>query len=134
MTVVQKVFGFKGRLRRRDYWLIILAKYAVAITLGAIVGGVTGDTGTEFGPINILQLVLFVPSVWVSIAITLKRCHDRDKGGGWVVFFWFLPIVGWVWGLVELGFLDGTQGPNSYGKSPKDIGGNTDRELEQVFA
>jgi uncharacterized membrane protein YhaH (DUF805 family) len=134
VTVVQKVFGFEGRLRRRDYWLIILGKYAVAITLGAIIGATTGDTGEDFGPIKILQLVLLLPSFWISIAIALKRCHDRNKGGGWVAFFWLVPIVGWIWGLIEMGFLDGTQGPNSYGKSPKGVGGDTDRELERVFA
>jgi uncharacterized membrane protein YhaH (DUF805 family) len=65
-------------------------------------------------------------------AIALKRCHDRDKGGGWVAFFWLVPIVGWIWGLVELGFLDGTQGRNSYGKSPKGIGSAD--PLAEVFA
>lgn len=135
MTVMQKLFGFEGRLRRRDYWLIILAKYVVSFVLGAVVFAVTGATGEGgFDAIRVLQLALFVPSLWISIAITLKRCHDRNKGGGWVAFFWLVPIVGWIWGVVELGFLDGTQGPNAYGKSPKGVGGATDRELDRVFA
>lgn len=136
MTVVQKVFGFEGRLRRRDYWLIILGKYAVTIALLLLVGAVTGDfgDGTGFGPFKMVQVGLWIPSFWVSVAIALKRCHDRDKGGGWVAFFWLVPIVGWIWGLVEMGFLDGTQGPNSYGKSPKGVGGDTDSELARVFA
>ena len=135
MTIVQKVFGFEGRLRRRDYWLIILAKYVVSITIFLVVLAVTGDTGGNgFGPLKIAQFAMMVPSLWISIAITLKRCHDRDKGGGWVAFFWLVPIVGWIWGLVELGFLDGTQGRNSFGKSPKDIGGEPSDKLADVFA
>jgi uncharacterized membrane protein YhaH (DUF805 family) len=135
MTLMHKLFGFEGRLRRRDYWLIILAKYAVSFVLGGVVFAVTGDTGDTgeaFGPIKMLQILLFVPQLWISIAIALKRCHDRDKGGGWVAFFWLVPIVGWIWGIVELGFLDGTQGRNSYGKSPKGIGAAD--PLAEVFA
>ncbi len=135
MTLMQKLFGFEGRLRRRDYWLIALGKFAVSFAVGVVVFAVTGDTGQNgFGPINIAQLVLFLPSAWISIAITLKRCHDRDKSGGWVAFFWLVPIVGWIWGIVELGFLDGTQGRNRYGKSPKGIGGETDSKLAEIFA
>jgi uncharacterized membrane protein YhaH (DUF805 family) len=33
-----------------------------------------------------------------------------------------LTIVGALWPLIELGFLDGTQGPNKFGPSPKGIG------------
>lgn len=136
MTVIQKVFGVEGRLRRRDYWLIVLGKYVVTVVLLLMVGAATGDFGdrTGFGPFRMVQVGLWIPSLWISIAIALKRCHDRNKGGGWVAFFWLVPIVGWIWGLVEMGFLDGTQGPNRYGKSPKGIGGDTDRELERVFA
>ncbi|KQY92453.1 hypothetical protein ASD21_13710 [Caulobacter sp. Root1455] len=133
MTLMQKLFGFEGRLRRRDYWLIIVGKYVVSFMVGVLVFAATGDTGQNgFGAVNIAQLVLFVPSLWISIAIALKRCHDRDKGGGWVAFFWLVPIVGWIWGFIELGFLDGTQGRNSYGKSPKGIG--SAEPLAEVFA
>jgi uncharacterized membrane protein YhaH (DUF805 family) len=134
MTVVQKVFGFEGRLRRRDYWLIIVGKFLASMLLLLVVGAATGDFGdrTGFGPFRVAQVALWAPSLWISIAIALKRCHDRDKGGGWVAFFWLVPIVGWIWGIVELGFLDGTQGRNSYGKSPKGIGSAD--PLAEVFA
>jgi len=132
MTLMQKLFGFEGRLRRRDYWLIILGKYAFSFVLGGVIFAVTGDTDERFGPVKMAQLLVIAPSLWISIAIALKRCHDRDKGGGWVAFFWLVPVVGWIWGIVELGFLDGTQGRNSYGKSPKGIG--SDEPLAEVFA
>jgi uncharacterized membrane protein YhaH (DUF805 family) len=133
MTIWQKVFGFEGRLRRRDYWLIFLAKFAVSIVVAVVVIAITGDTGENgSGPLQITEYAMMIPSFWISIAISLKRCHDRDKGGGWVAFFWLVPVVGWIWGLVELGFLDGTQGRNSYGKSPKGIG--AEQPIAEVFA
>ena len=135
MTWTHKIFGFSGRLRRRDYWLIGIGKFLVYLVLLLVVAAVTGDFGDrDLGPFKIAQLVLFFPSIWISIAIALKRCHDRDKGGGWVAFFWLVPVVGWIWGGVEMAFLDGTPGPNSYGKSPKGVGGDTDSELARVFA
>jgi hypothetical protein len=36
--------------------------------------------------------------------------------------------------LINLGVLDGTQGRNRFGPSPKGIGGDVDPELENVFA
>jgi uncharacterized membrane protein YhaH (DUF805 family) len=134
MTLTHKIFGFSGRLRRRDYWLINIGM-ALAVAMITLVSfAIFGDAEQPFGPTAILQYVLYIPQFWIGLAIALKRCHDRDKGGGWVAFFWLVPIVGWIWGAVEMGFLDGTQGPNKYGKSPKGVGGDTDRELERVFA
>jgi uncharacterized membrane protein YhaH (DUF805 family) len=70
--------------------------------------------------------------------VGIKRLHDRDKSGWWLLVFYVLPGVlntigeslaaGWIfslasfavsiWALVELGFLRGTAGPNRYGPDP----------------
>jgi uncharacterized membrane protein YhaH (DUF805 family) len=79
---------------------------------------------------------------WISaFAIGIKRLHDRNKNGWLIVLFYVAPsILGGVantseqavvsfvlglasfvisiWGLVELGFLRGTVGPNPYGPDP----------------
>ncbi len=132
MTLAHKIFGFSGRLRRRDYWLINIGMTAIIVVITLISFAVFGDAEQAYGPTAILQYVLYIPQIWIGIALALKRCHDRNKGGGWVAFFWLVPLVGWIWGLVELGFLDGTQGPNSYGKSPKGIGAAD--PLAEIFA
>jgi uncharacterized membrane protein YhaH (DUF805 family) len=135
MTWTHKIFGFSGRLRRRDYWLIGIGKFLISVVLLLVVAAVTGDFGErDLGPFKIAQFVLFGPSIWVSIAIALKRCHDRDKGGrlGGVLLAGAHRRLDL--GPGRDGFLDGTQGPNSYGKSPKGIGGDTDSELARVFA
>jgi len=33
--------------------------------------------------------------------------------------FWLLGLLLWIWALVELGFMKGTQGPNRYGPDPR---------------
>jgi len=134
MTLTHKIFGFDGRLRRRDYWLINIGTSLVVAVITLVSFAIFGDSERSDGPSTILQYLLYIPQFWVGLALALKRCHDRDKGGGWVAFFWLVPIVGWIWGGIEMAFLDGTQGPNRYGKSPKGVGGDTDSELAQVFA
>ena len=67
-------------------------------------------------------VLLYAVDVWIGLALAVKRCHDRDKSG-WFLLIGFIPIIGGVWLLVELGFLDGTQGPNRFGPSPKGLGG-----------
>ena len=135
MTVMQKLFGWTGRIRRLDYWLLNIASSIVFALIDVVLKAVfNSSAGSELGAAEVISLIMIVPSLWISIAITLKRCHDRDKGGGWAAFFILVPIVGWIWGFIELGFLDGTQGPNRYGRSPKGIGGDPSDKLADVFA
>jgi uncharacterized membrane protein YhaH (DUF805 family) len=89
----------------------------------------------------VIFLILMTVS-WVSaFAIGAKRLHDRNKSGWLVVLFYLAPsvlvsiatpadqalasgalglaaFVIAIWGVVELGFLRGTVGPNPYGPDP----------------
>ncbi len=60
--------------------------------------------------VGIVSLILLVP----NLAIAIKRWHDRDKSGWWILIA-LIPIIGWIWALVETGFLAGTPGPNRFG-------------------
>ena len=57
------------------------------------------------------------PAVWIQMALQVKRWHDRDKSGWWVLIG-VIPIVGRLYALVETGLLRGTEGPNRYGPDP----------------
>lgn len=129
MDLKHKLFGFSGRMRRLDYWLLWIGSYVVFLIANFVVS-LLGDEGLG----GLLIILLFVPYLWIKIALMLKRCHDRDKGGGWVAFFLLVPFVGWIWGFIELGFLDGTPGRNRYGPSPKGIGGGEEEDLAKIFA
>lgn len=52
-----------------------------------------------------------------NFAIQIKRFHDRNKSGWWI-FLHFIPAIGGIWALIELGFLKGTPGPNRFGADP----------------
>ena len=47
-------------------------------------------------------------SVLASIAITLKRLHDRGKGAGWLILMWLVPTVSMYATSYWLGLIVGT--------------------------
>jgi uncharacterized membrane protein YhaH (DUF805 family) len=121
---VRLFFSCKGRIRRRDYWLgHIAVTAAVYLT---IVGSAVLSPDPRASQINQILLVLSVLTVlsivglglWASVALQVKRWHDRDKSWPWL-FITLIPFVGGLWLFVELGCLDGTPGDNRFGHSPK---------------
>jgi uncharacterized membrane protein YhaH (DUF805 family) len=91
---------------------------------GGIAAAHAGDpTGAMMALLPIYGVVWLI-FLWPGLALGVKRCHDRDKTG-WFLLIGLIPIIGAIWLLVELGFLDGTQGPNKYGPSPKGVAGPT---------
>ncbi|MFI4935012.1 MAG: DUF805 domain-containing protein [Caulobacterales bacterium] len=136
MNITQLLFSFDGRIRRTHYWLgsigaglaygVVLAVILLATGGAAMMAGRGGGGGGALGMVGIvLCLVVYVALLWTSLALLVKRWHDRDKGWPWV-FIAFIPIVGAFWILIECGFLDGTPGPNRFGPSPKGIAGPAD--------
>jgi uncharacterized membrane protein YhaH (DUF805 family) len=110
----------------------------VALMAGGV-GALTGGGGSGLGFFFIIMLILYIPFLWVGLALGVKRLHDRNKSGWWLLLFWVLPgilqgvgeqvgtagivlsLAGLgisIWGLVEMGFLRGTVGPNQYGSDP----------------
>jgi uncharacterized membrane protein YhaH (DUF805 family) len=113
-------FSFEGRIKRRDFWLGELA-LTVLVYTGTVAFSVTAP-GADHPVLMILSVLLylamFLTVLWSSLALRVKRWHDRDKSGFWI-FIAFIPLIGGFWELVELGFLDGTSGDNRFGRSPK---------------
>jgi uncharacterized membrane protein YhaH (DUF805 family) len=85
--------------------------------------------------ILVLGLLAWLPLVLSTIAVGIRRLHDRGKSGRWLLFYYVAPIllVGllipwapggvsigpslliWGWAAFELGLLRGTTGENEYG-------------------
>mgnify|MGYP001608271022 CR=1 FL=1 len=115
------LFSFQGRINRAKFWLVHIAMDVVFIILMGIGFGSaalsSGDPDAAMaaaGTTGIISLLLCIPLVWIGLAISVKRWHDRNKSGWWTLIG-LVPLVGWIWLLVELGFLRGTAGNNDYG-------------------
>lgn len=108
MTPGQILFSPHGRIPRRTYWLYgVLGLLGFSFVTGALLGiaGVNEQVASGLPSLLIL---------WPSIAVSAKRWHDRDKSAWWILIN-FIPLVGFIWALVENGFLRGTEGPNRFG-------------------
>ena len=130
----QLLFGFSGRINRAKYWIaaaVYLAIMLIVMLLFFVLG-----LGVLF---YVAVAVLYIAMLISGIAVGIKRLHDRDKSGWWLLLFyvvpgvlggigaatgglhWLFDVPSWaisLWALIELGFLRGTSGSNQYGPDP----------------
>ena len=114
---LRRYTDFQGRSRRKEYWMFLLGVIIAVLLISLIEGalGLSGMVGGVYGPLTVLFfLAIIVP----SIAVQVRRFHDQDKSG-WFVLLSLIPIIG---GLIVLVFmlLEGTRGPNRFGPDPND--------------
>ena len=73
-------------------------------------------------PVQVTAYLAILNFPWIikpvfGLVLSVKRWHDRNKSGRWVLIN-LVPVVGWLWHLIECGFLRGTIGPNRFGQDP----------------
>jgi uncharacterized membrane protein YhaH (DUF805 family) len=107
------LFSFQGRIPRRKYWAVMIVSWFIA---NLLVIALVLPMASELAVVLILGFVL-LPLYWIFLAVAVKRWHDRDKSGWWVLIS-LVPYVGPIWMLIECGCLRGTVGPNFYGDDP----------------
>jgi uncharacterized membrane protein YhaH (DUF805 family) len=121
LSVKQILFSFSGRIPRRTYWLwAILLSVGFGVLAGLVGALLVPSDGSAEGPGAAAMLgfgLIYLLVLWVSLALQIKRWHDRGKSGAWVLIN-LVPLVGAVWSFVECGCLRGTFGPNNYGEDP----------------
>ncbi|ODS02512.1 hypothetical protein AUC71_14910 [Methyloceanibacter marginalis] len=113
MDYKQFYLSAQGRVNRKQLWLYLVLPAVVVSLILSLIDAAIGTVDAESG-LGLLSglwsLIILIP----AILIYIKRFHDRDKSGWWVLIG-LIPIIGALWLLIELGFLKGTDGPNRYG-------------------
>ncbi len=118
------LFSLEGRLAPGPYRLIRVAGNVIFLSIAWGVLRMMLQQKGPGGDLGAMLLLLVVDLValglwfWTTLATQVKRWHDRGKSGVWM-FVGFIPVIGPLWTLVELMFLDGESGPNKFGPSPK---------------
>ncbi len=137
----KRYFDFSGRSRRKEYWSFVLLNIIVYFVFGGlmIAGGfpmasisdpmaMPNAPGALFvvgaGLLGLWALAIFIP----NIAVNIRRLHDRDMSGWFLLLFIVLSAIPFINILVSIGWLvlmclEGTRGPNKYGPDPKDPAG-----------
>ena len=114
----QFYFSAQGRVNRKQWWLrLILPIFVITLVL-LFIDMVTGAYDPKVG-LGILSGLFVLASIIPAILVDIKRWHDRDKSGWWMLIT-LVPIIGSIWLLIELGFLKGTPGPNQFGSPVTD--------------
>ena len=97
-----------GRIGRGAWWALVLNALAMP-WMAMLVGSLIAD-----GPIGVVMAVLVSPvSVWVLVATSVKRLHDLNRGGIWLMLV-FVPF-GWIVLLAWLGTSPGAEDVNAHG-------------------
>jgi uncharacterized membrane protein YhaH (DUF805 family) len=102
MSLTQLLFSFKGRINRKPWWLASLGAGFTASVLTALLEAAARTSGETiinpvthtFEPTGILGLAISVVGLvnaWIAFALSVKRLHDRDRTGWWLV--WQLLII-----------------------------------------
>ena len=110
LSMMEVLFSFNGRVGRKTYWMFLLGLFVVFFVIAFVLALFKIDQNF----IAIVMAIAYLPAIWMSLAVQVKRWHDRDKSGWWVLIA-LIPIIGAIWVLVENGFLAGTEGRNRFG-------------------
>ena len=125
---------FSGRSRRLEYWVFTLLITIMIFGFIFLMLALSGQeyqsedplplAGVWIALLVLLGIGIFIP----SLAVQVRRLHDQDRSGWWILLG-FIPYIG---GLIMLIFMliPGTRGPNDYGPDPKDPEG---ADLVEVF-
>ena len=136
----QFLFSPQGRVSRKAMWLGYILPY---IGIAIVASGV--DYAIGMGGQGLFSILVGLFYIWPSIAVTIKRFHDRDMTGWWVlwstlllcvtaggaavgavqsnilvsVIFGVLALIVSLYFFIILYILGGTEGDNKYGQDPR---------------
>jgi uncharacterized membrane protein YhaH (DUF805 family) len=109
LEVLKKYAVFSGRARRMEYWMFFLINIIIYIVL-SIIDWLIGTVGILVG---LYGLAILIP----GIAVTVRRLHDTDRSGWWILIG-LVPFIGAIVLLIFM-VLEGKPGSNQYGPNPK---------------
>jgi uncharacterized membrane protein YhaH (DUF805 family) len=102
-----KYVNFRDRSCRSEYWYWTLFTTIVAVV---------GNIGNAMLHTHVVNLLLSLPFIIPGWAIGIRRLHDTDRSGWWVLIG-LIPIIGIIILIVWFA-TKGTDGPNRFGSDP----------------
>ena len=108
-TCLNKYVTFSGRAQRSEYWYFFLFMVIVNTVASVLDSAIFGD-------ISVLYLIATLALLVPSISAGVRRLHDTDKSGWWLLLG-LIPVVGLIV-LIVFFCQRGTVGPNQFGPDP----------------
>ncbi|OCG61711.1 DUF805 domain-containing protein [Gilliamella sp. GillExp13] len=117
--ITQNYANFNGRARRQEYWMFTLFSFLLNLAL-SIVGAILISISTSLVSVtNIISFVAWAALFLPSLAVAVRRLHDTDRSGWWVLIV-LVPLIGAIV-LLVFACMDSTPGSNQYGENPKGL-------------
>lgn len=114
LEALKKYAEFNGRARRKEYWFFILFNILISVffaTIDFVSGSFNAETGVGLLS-GLYSLAVLIP----GIAVTVRRLHDTDRSGWWLL----IPLIPVIGGIVLFIFMvQDSTGDNQYGPSPE---------------
>lgn len=107
---------FKGRARRKEYWMFQLFNLVVLILLASL----DGFLGLKIGTYGIFYSLYLIAAFLPNLSIQVRRLHDIGRAGEWVLIG-LIPIVNIIFFIVLIiwNMQDSKPGENRFGLYPK---------------
>ncbi|EMJ9773831.1 DUF805 domain-containing protein [Morganella morganii] len=113
-------FNFKGRARRKEYWMFTLINNAIIVSLYLATLYFSDLYSRDFNTISLVLTVFFVIYIIVtfipSLSVTVRRLHDTGRSGWWLLAL-LIPFGGII--IFVFSCLDSHPGDNRFGPNPK---------------
>ena len=97
--------SYEGRINRQPFWIGAITIFLTNLVVQSLFGS------------GFFSIILAICLIYPMLCVYIKRCHDRGKSGWWCLLL-LIPFVNIIWAVVDLGILEGTDGPNEYGPDP----------------
>ena len=90
IKALKKYAVFSGRSRRMEAWYFVLFVVIITVVLNMLDLLIGANTRAGVGVLSSLfSLAVLIP----SIAVSVRRLHDIDRTGWWVLIS-LIPIIG----------------------------------------
>ena len=111
VDLMQLLLSPAGRVNRAKWWGTWFGTWGAWIIVIVFAGVVRRDLVWMIaGGVAVLFL-------WGRVVVTIKRWHDLDKSGWWVLIA-LIPLICEIWTIYECGFVMGSDGDNTFGPDP----------------
>jgi uncharacterized membrane protein YhaH (DUF805 family) len=119
---VQLLFSLKGRVQRLYWWIGSLVVLFATGTLSQGIefwarqtgsGAIDPETGVfePAGPFEAGMFIIALVNIWINLALTVKRLHDRNRTGWWVAAPYLAILVAILLGVATMMQPEGQREP-----------------------